>query len=557
MKLPFNFSHENKRDAVAYFKILSPALFMVIVTIYYREFVLHAIHAGFVINMGIILVSLYGIVLIMMRMRNAQIDFRVIERFGREVNRGAKMKDLLEEPWMSGVYVRHYLAHIANTGGTLHSQIDQNAIENELHALQSEYNNRLEFPQFIAGFMVAMGLLGTFIGLLETLTGISSMLDGMGAPGVDVEKQFGELVTKLRHPLAGMGIAFSASMFGLITSLMLAIMMVNLRRYINRVISLARNVMHDLTVIASHNAPVQNAQPQISDAMEHVGANGVITVEESKGLEMDVKYEDGMKFDKGYASPYFVTNSDKMEAVIDAIEASIGANQRMIDMMGFGPRMKELSERTLDEIKTMSTKMSDQQQLTKLLIDLNSESVKVGKSIVEIDQVSKETGEETLQAIKSLASADIFFSQRRDQEFRDRLIAEIKALANVQIDQKKLSQSLIDLSGNSIRGLEAVVGAQRETKGELGALVGRLIETMQKVEEVDMGSARHLYDIKERLTKIGNNFNVVDLIASGVSGQTVLLETLVEEARLSRGDEAVQNPDYDELMPPGYDPQNG
>src|SRR3990167_8393988 len=533
MKLPFNFSHENKRDAVAYFKILSPALFMVIVTIYYREFVLHAIHAGFVINMGIILVSLYGIVLIMMRMRNAQIDFRVIERFGREVNRGAKMKDLLEEPWMSGVYVRHYLAHIANTGGTLHSQIDQNAIENELHALQSEYNNRLEFPQFIAGFMVAMGLLGTFIGLLETLTGISSMLDGMGAPGVDVEKQFGELVTKLRHPLAGMGIAFSASMFGLITSLMLAIMMVNLRRYINRVISLARNVMHDLTVIASHNAPVQNAQPHKSDA----------------GL--------GSSINNTTIAGRFDLLTSKMEAVIDAIEASIGANQRMIDMMGFGPRMKELSERTLDEIKTMSTKMSDQQQLTKLLIDLNSESVKVGKSIVEIDQVSKETGEETLQAIKSLASADIFFSQRRDQEFRDRLIAEIKALANVQIDQKKLSQSLIDLSGNSIRGLEAVVGAQRETKGELGALVGRLIETMQKVEEVDMGSARHLYDIKERLTKIGNNFNVVDLIASGVSGQTVLLETLVEEARLSRGDEAVQNPDYDELMPPGYDPQNG
>lgn len=533
MKLPFKLSSENKRDTVAYLKILSPAIFMVIVTIYYREFVLHAIHAGFVINMGIILVSLYGVVLIILRMRHAQIDFRVIERFGREVNRGAKMKDLLEEPWLKSVYVRHYLSHIANTGGTLHSQIDQNAIENELHALQSEYNNRLEFPQFIAGFMVAMGLLGTFIGLLETLTGISSMLDGMGAPGVDVEQQFGELVTKLRHPLAGMGIAFSASMFGLITSLMLAIMMVNLRRYISRVIALARNVMHDLTVIASHNAPAQNAQPHKSDANL------------------------GSSINNTTIAGRFDLLTRKMEAVIDSIEASIGANQRMMDLMGFGPRMKELSERTLDEIKMMSTKLSDQQQLIKLVIDLNSESVKVGKTIAEFDQISNETGQETLQAIKSLAASDIFFSQRRDQEFRDRLLAELKALANVQTDQKKLSQSLIDQGGNNIRGIEAVVNTQRETRAELGSLINRLIESMQKVEEVDIGSARHLYDIKERLTKIGNNFNVVDLIASGVSGQTVLLETLVEETRLSRDGDNVAKPEYDESVPPGYDPQNG
>lgn len=532
MKLPFNISHENQRDSIAYFKILSPALFMVFVAFHFREFVLHAIHAGFAINMGIISVSIYGIILIVLRMRHAQVDFRVIERFGREANRGANMKELMEEPWLKGVYVRHYLDHIANTGGTLHSQIDQNAIESELHALQGEYNNRLELPQFIAGFMIAMGLLGTFIGLLETLTGISGMLDGMGAPGVNVEEQFGELVTKLRDPLAGMGIAFSASMFGLITSLMLAIMMVNLRRYINRVISLARNVMHDLTVIASHNAPAQNTPAQKADSSL------------------------GSSINNTTIAGRFDLLTRKMEAVIDSIESSISANQQMMNLMGFGPRMKELSERTLDEIKAMSTKMSDQQQLIKLLIDLNSESVKVGKTIAEYDQNSNEVSQETLQAIKSLASSDIFFSQRRDQEFRDRLLSDIKALTNVQTDQKKLSQSLIDLGGNNIRGIEAVVTTQKETRAEIGSLVNRLIESMQKVEEVDIGSARHLYDIKERLTKIGNNFNVVDLIASGISSQTVLLETLVEETRVGRDGEAAANPEYDEMLPPDYDPQN-
>src|SRR3989339_527230 len=55
----------------------------------------------------------------------------------------------------------------------------------------------------------------------------------------------------------------------------------------------------------------------IADAMEKVGDSGVITVDESKGFEIELEYKEGMQFDKGYSSPYFVTNTDKMEAVIE------------------------------------------------------------------------------------------------------------------------------------------------------------------------------------------------------------------------------------------------
>ncbi len=56
---------------------------------------------------------------------------------------------------------------------------------------------------------------------------------------------------------------------------------------------------------------------KIADAMEKVGKDGVITVEEGKGLEFELDYMEGMKFDRGYISPYFVTNSEKMEAELD------------------------------------------------------------------------------------------------------------------------------------------------------------------------------------------------------------------------------------------------
>jgi chaperonin GroEL len=57
----------------------------------------------------------------------------------------------------------------------------------------------------------------------------------------------------------------------------------------------------------------------IADAMDKVGKDGVITVEESKGIETTVEVVEGMMFDKGYVSPYFITDAEKMEAVFDDV----------------------------------------------------------------------------------------------------------------------------------------------------------------------------------------------------------------------------------------------
>ncbi len=56
---------------------------------------------------------------------------------------------------------------------------------------------------------------------------------------------------------------------------------------------------------------------KIAEALKRVGRDGVVTVEEGKGFEIEIDYKDGMEFDKGYASAYFATNAEKMEAEIE------------------------------------------------------------------------------------------------------------------------------------------------------------------------------------------------------------------------------------------------
>lgn len=73
----------------------------------------------------------------------------------------------------------------------------------------------------------------------------------------------------------------------------------------------------DISQVAAISAADEAIGDLIAEAMEKVGKDGVITVEESKGFTTDLKVVEGMQFDRGYISPYMVTDTEKMEAVLD------------------------------------------------------------------------------------------------------------------------------------------------------------------------------------------------------------------------------------------------
>jgi chaperonin GroEL len=88
------------------------------------------------------------------------------------------------------------------------------------------------------------------------------------------------------------------------------------------------NTKEEIANVASISAQDREIGNLIAEVMDKVGKDGVITVEESKGLAFETEYVEGMQFDRGYISPYFVSNPDTMEAVIE--EPYILINEKKI-----------------------------------------------------------------------------------------------------------------------------------------------------------------------------------------------------------------------------------
>ena len=494
----------SKRDFFTLLGVIAPLIFVAIVATMFKDFVINAIEANVTINLGIILAGMFGVFLIVERLLDAQKDYRTIYRFGKEVREGANMSELLDAPWLRKQYVRQYLSHIAATRGSLQTQLEHSSIQSELTVLMEDYDSRMELPQFLVGFMIAMGLLGTFIGLLETLTGISGMLNGLGGQG-DVQAQFMKLVVELRKPLAGMGIAFSASMFGLVTSLMLSIMMTNLRQYVRDVINLARGVMNELTTSTAVEGGAMTRKLEGGSS----GVYQVAQMVEPQLLERTGTHHPNVSFQS--SMEIFVK---KIDVLVTGFTAQGESTRKLHDLLGVGPRMKETNEKSLEVLKLLSETAEEQQRT---LQEVVSSVTALAENQRQLHNKQQSTMQSMLDVNTGMSRA-VFSLLEAQRSAHAEQRADIQALTQVTSEVVRMGekqnlgvQSLTEVSNGTSRALFSLLEAQRtahtesradanalrDVNGEIVRMAEKQNTSIQSLIEVSGGTSRAIFSLLE------------------------------------------------------------
>ncbi len=539
----------NYKFRVHFFQALAPLTLLVVVGVTHLDFVLMAVHGNLLLDGMIIAVGLSGAILWMLRLLHAQRERKALARFAEEVEAGTPMKELLEAPWLAGRMVLGYLESIAQTDGKLSSALDQTAIEKELDHLQGEFDSRMELPAFLIGFMIAMGLLGTFIGLLETLTGISGMLDGMvNAPAGDsVEGQFMQLVGQLRHPLAGMGIAFSASMFGLLGSLVLGMMQMTVRRFTKTVVGDARELLNRL--VERVRGPIMaGGMTQAAMASRGGGVSEAFLTDFMTDLVGNMNQLMELFHRSQDTSLAMTTRVDnlarRLEDVAAAIETNVEAVRRTNDLLGFGPRMKETNEELLTEVRSLLSNNQERQKSMVRLVDaLNGIDQKMASGNDGQRTHFDLVGNLNIQSLAKLDEAVgvLHAVNDRSSDAESKMDRKLQALStattNIGTTLQQLVAKLGEVASNGQSQITASTSAQqvlRDAAAEVQNLLGGLQEKMQKVQEVEIGATRHLYGIKEAVDGMGTSLEPLKGLAQGVNKQTSLLEATLEEMRTSQ-----------------------
>jgi chaperonin GroEL len=243
------------------------------------------------------------------------------------------------------------------------------------------------------------------------------------------------------------------------------------------------------TISANNDKEIGNL---IAEAMEKVGKDGVITVEEAKGLETTLETVEGMQFDRGYLSPYFVTDPEKMEAVLD--DPYILIHDKKISAM------KELLP-VLEKIA----------QSGKPLLII-AEDVE-GEALATL-VVNKLRGTLKVVAVKAPG-----FGDRRKEMLRD-----IAVLTNGQVISEELGFKLENATLNDLgRAKRVVVDKDNTTivdgRGKSEAIQGRIAEIRSAIDKSTSDYDKE--KLQERLAKLSGGVAVINV---GAATETELKE---------------------------------
>ncbi len=223
----------------------------------------------------------------------------------------------------------------------------------------------------------------------------------------------------------------------------------------------------------------------IADAMDKVGKDGVITVEEAKSLDTNLDVVEGMQFDRGYLSPYFVTDADRMEAVLE--DAVILIHEKKISTM------KDLVP-VLEQVA--------QQGKPLLIIAEDVEGEALATTVV-----NKIRGALRCAAVKAPGYGDR----------RKSMLEDIAVLTNGRVISEDLGIKLENVTANDLGSAKRIVIDKDNTTivegaGSTESIQGRIEQIRRQIEDTTSDYDRE--KLQERLAKLAGGVAVINVGAA-------------------------------------------
>ncbi len=223
----------------------------------------------------------------------------------------------------------------------------------------------------------------------------------------------------------------------------------------------------------------------IANAMDKVGKDGVITVEEAKSLDTNLEVKEGMQFDRGYLSPYFVTDPDRMEAVLE--DAVILIHEKKIS--------------SLQDIRPLLESIAQQgKQLLIIAEDVEGEAL---ATVV----VNKIRGVIRCAAVKAPGYGDR----------RKAMLEDIAVLTNGRVISEDLGIKLENVTLNDLGSAKRIVIDKDNTtvvegEGSTESIQGRIDQIRRQIEDTTSDYDRE--KLQERLAKLAGGVAVINVGAA-------------------------------------------
>lgn len=241
----------------------------------------------------------------------------------------------------------------------------------------------------------------------------------------------------------------------------------------------------DIAQVATISSANEETGSLIAEAMEKVGKDGVITVEESKTMKTNLSVKEGMQFDRGYISPYLVTDTDKMEAALD--DPYILITDRKISAIN-------------DILPILEQVVKSGKQLAIIAEDVDGEAL---TTIV----VNKLRG-----TFKALAVKAPGFGDRRKAMLQD-----IATLTGGNVISEELGRKLDSVTLEDLGQAHKIVSTKDETtiiggKGDKDAIAERVAQIKQQITKTTSDFDKE--KLQERLAKLAGGVAVIEIGAA-------------------------------------------